>query len=251
MKCLEKEAEDRYPTMAALVEDLERVRAGKETEAERAADSMRHDMPVELEHPSFIEGLRPKKPWPLIAAVAIVTIAGATCLGLRSLRNRATAAAAPSVQPKPPPLASASIELPSGDLVKTIDVAMVLFPLNAHVLVDSEDLGPMPVTVKVKEGQPVKVKVVAEGYWTRKITLDGKKKRVVVGLWRKGNAPPPPERGDQEDQGDEETPATRAAASAAAEAPPAPAKEPGVKPLEPTVDQPQPAPAEKAGDAPP
>jgi hypothetical protein len=160
------------------------------------------------------------------------------------------------VLPKPPPLASASIELPSGDQVKTVDVAMVLFPLNAHVLIDNEDLGPMPVTVKVKEGQPVKVKVMAEGYWTRRITLDGKKKRVVVGLWRiRGNAPPPPERGDHEDQGDEETPEMAAAASAAAagEAPPPPPKEPGGKPSEPTGDQPPPAPgpADKAAEGSP
>jgi hypothetical protein len=56
----------------------------------------------------------------------------------------------------------------------------------------------MPVSVKVKEGQPLKVRVVRDGYWTRKLVLDGSKKRVVVGLVKRdaSKAPPP----DDDDQ---------------------------------------------------
>ena len=58
----------------------------------------------------------------------------------------------------------------------------MLFPLDARVLLGDQDLGQMPVSVKVREGHPVKVRIVRDGYWTRKLTVDGTKKRVVVGL---------------------------------------------------------------------
>jgi hypothetical protein len=43
----------------------------------------------------------------------------------------------------------------------------------------------------VKDGRPVKVRVVRDGYWTRKLTLDGTKKRVVIGLVKRSEAKPP------------------------------------------------------------
>lgn len=74
---------------------------------------------------------------------------------------------------------------------------MVLFPLDARVLLGETDLGSMPVSVKVREGNPVKVRIVRDGYWTRKVTLDGTKKRVVVGLVKRdGSAAPDTEDDD-------------------------------------------------------
>jgi hypothetical protein len=66
----------------------------------------------------------------------------------------------------------------------------VLFPLDARVMFGDEDLGQMPVSVKVKEGHPVNVRIVRDGYWTRKLTLDGSKKRVVIGLVKRSEAKP-------------------------------------------------------------
>jgi hypothetical protein len=147
-------------------------------------------------------------------------LAAAALGGFYAWRNLNQPAPQPiaSVTPKPPVLPAPSLELPGADQVPTRDVALVLLPIDARVFLDDEDLGPMPVTIKVKEGQPVQVKIVREGYWTRKITLDGKKKRVVVGLYRKQGNAPPPETGEQGDpERDDE------AAKSERKAPPKPA----------------------------
>jgi hypothetical protein len=68
------------------------------------------------------------------------------------------------------------------------EVALVLFPLDARVMLGDKDLGPMPVSVKVRDGHPVKVRIVRDGYFPRRLTLDGHKKRVVVGLVKRDDA---------------------------------------------------------------
>ena len=74
------------------------------------------------------------------------------------------------------------------------EVALVLFPLDARVMLGDKDLGQMPVSVKVKDGYPIKVRIVRDGYWTRKLTLDGSKKRVVIGLVKRDDSKAEPER---------------------------------------------------------
>jgi hypothetical protein len=98
-------------------------------------------------------------------------------------------------RPLPAPLPSAA---PPADVSSEQEVALVLFPLDARVLLGDKDLGPMPVSVKVKDGQPLKVRVVRDGYWTRKLTLDGSKKRVVVGLVKRDASKPNPDPDDDE-----------------------------------------------------
>ena len=95
----------------------------------------------------------------------------------------------------PPPMPSA-VRTEDGSTEQ--EVALVLFPLDSRVLLGDKDLGPMPVSVKVKDGQPLKVRVVRDGYWTRKLTLDGSKKRVVVGLVKRDTAKAPPEADDDD-----------------------------------------------------
>jgi hypothetical protein len=90
-------------------------------------------------------------------------------------------------RPLPPPLPSAA-EIDDGAPER--EVALVLFPLDARVFLDDKDLGQMPVSVKVKEGHPLKVRIVRDGYWTRRLTLDGTKKRVVVGLVKRSEGKP-------------------------------------------------------------
>jgi hypothetical protein len=112
--------------------------------------------------------------------VLLVLVAGGAYWFSRH-RAPSAAASASEAQPKPlpPPLASAA---ETDDGAPEREVALVLFPLDARVMLGDKDLGQMPVSVKVKEGYPVKVRIVRDGYWTRKLTVDGNKKRVVVGL---------------------------------------------------------------------
>jgi hypothetical protein len=57
------------------------------------------------------------------------------------------------------------------------------------------------VSVKVKDGSPLKVRIVRDGYWTRKLTLDGTKKRVVVGLVKRDDSKTNPNGGDDDPPG--------------------------------------------------
>jgi hypothetical protein len=118
-------------------------------------------------------------PWPLVLLLLIAVAGGAYWFSRH--RTPGSSATAPQAEPKPlpPPLASAA---EADDGAPEREVALVLFPLDARVMLGDKDLGQMPVSVKVKEGTPVKVRIVRDGYWTRKLTLDGTKKRVVIGL---------------------------------------------------------------------
>lgn len=131
-------------------------------------------------------------PFPLVLLL-LLAVAGGMFWMLRhrapTVVTRVTQAAA-EPKPLPPPLPSA-VEGDDGAPEK--EVALVLFPLDARVLLGDQDLGQMPVSVKVKDGQPVKLRIVRDGYWTRKLTVDGSKKRVVVGLVKRDDSAKNPE----------------------------------------------------------
>ncbi len=65
---------------------------------------------------------------------------------------------------------------------KVNSVALVMSPLDAKVFKDGEDLGSMPVTVDVPDGEVVTVEIKRNGYFTRKVKLDGKKTKKLVRL---------------------------------------------------------------------
>jgi hypothetical protein len=98
----------------------------------------------------------------------------------------------------PPPLESAA---ETEDGAPEQEVALVLFPLDARVMLGDKDLGQMPVSVKVREGHPLKVRIVRDGYWTRKLTVDGTKKRVVVGLVKRDEGKANPNADDDDTPG--------------------------------------------------
>ncbi len=116
----------------------------------------------------------------------------------------------------------------------TKEVHLILFPLDAHAYHGREDLGMMPVTVKLKPGEVKHLTVVRRGYVTRRLIVDGSKSRLVVGLVAEGSEKKIP-LGQAEQAADEA--AERAAGSARSkpkaepetiapppsEAPPAPA----------------------------
>jgi serine/threonine-protein kinase len=174
-KCLQKEPRERYQDMAELAQDLARLDSGEAVHApppSRSADSVR----------SARAGVpaRGRRTWWVLPAVLMLFGSGfGAYLYLRPMPRAAPAI--PSVSspvPLPPALPSASAR----ELVPEVEVALILFPLDARVFRGREDLGPMPVSVKVRPGEPVTVTVERDGYSTRRLTLDGSKTRVVVGL---------------------------------------------------------------------
>lgn len=206
-KCLQKAIAARYATMAELAEDLSRLASGTPIQAEVAP--LTSPVPPEVEQaffepPPASEPLPPPSvpsrgvPWPLV----ILLLAGVAGGMFWLLRHRAPAPApviaSAAPQPLPPaPSVTAVEETPTDEQ----EVALVLFPLDSRVMLGDKDLGPMPVSVKVTPGQPVKVRVVRAGYWTRRLTLDGTKKRVVVGLVKRDTSKESPESEDEEPPG--------------------------------------------------
>ena len=211
-KCLKKEADARYGSMAELAADLSRLASGLPVRAEPPKPAASDEAPAAREEPiSLAEigtGSTPVSepaplplpvrdrgvPWPLVL-VLLVAVAGGMFWVLRH-RTPTTTESANAAQPKPlpPPLASAA---EADDGASEHEVALVLFPLDARVLLGDKDLGQMPVSVKVREGQLLKVRIVRDGYWTRKLTLDGTKKRVVVGLVKRDGAKSNPDDDDE------------------------------------------------------
>ncbi len=189
-KCLQKDLEARYASMAELAADLARLAAGMPVRAEARAGvalpppTAQEDVvtlpeiaPASAPAPGSVAGRG--VPWPLVLLLLVLVAVGAFWFSRHRPQAASPSATQAPPRPLPPPLASAA-EVDDGAPER--EVALVLFPLDARVLFGDRDLGQMPVSVKVKEGSPVKVRIVRDGYWTRKLTLDGTKKRVVIGL---------------------------------------------------------------------
>jgi serine/threonine-protein kinase len=189
-KCLQKELDARYASMAELAADLARLASGMPVRAEAKpqlppirsqedvitlSDQAPPSAPLPLSQPLPGRGV----PWPLVLLLLVAVAGGAYWFSRHRTPTGAAAVVQAEPKPLPPPLASAA---EGDDGAPMVEVALVLFPLDARVMLGDKDLGQMPVSVKVKEGTPVKVRIVRDGYWTRKLTLDGTKKRVVIGL---------------------------------------------------------------------
>jgi len=200
-KCLKKEAEARYGSMAELAADLARLASGMPVRAETRPAVALPPATAQADVVTLPEIAPPSAPgaasgpvsaggggvpWPLVLVLLVAVAGGMFWL----LRHRAPSAIQSAAQappkPLPPPLASAAEAEETSEVV----VALVLFPLDARVMLGDKDLGQMPVSVKVREGHPLKVRIVRDGYWTRKLTLDGTKKRVVIGLVKRDAANP-------------------------------------------------------------
>jgi hypothetical protein len=93
-------------------------------------------------------------------------------------------------EPARPLLFKTSIDNPP-EAEEAVNVALVLAPIDAHVYREGHDLGSMPVEIPVKPGENVEVEVRRDGYYTRKLTLDGKEPKLTVRLAAAGR----PERG--------------------------------------------------------
>ena len=207
-KCLQKELDARYASMAELAADLARLASGMPVRAEAKpqlppmrsqedvitlTEQAPPSAPVSLPMTATGRGV----PWPLVLLL-LVAVAGGAYWFSRHRTPASSAVAQAEPKPLPPPLASAA---EADDGAPEVEVALVLFPLDARVMMGDKDLGQMPVSVKVKEGTPVKVRIVRDGYWTRKLTLDGNKKRVVIGLVKRDGSKANPNADDDDPPG--------------------------------------------------
>jgi eukaryotic-like serine/threonine-protein kinase len=210
-KCLQKDPDARYASMAELAADLARLASGMPVRAEArpqtpAPGTAQEEVvvppselvsaPVSAPPPVSVGGRG--VPWPLVLLLLVAVAGGAYWFSRHRSPQSEPAATKAEPKPLPPPLASA-VEVDDGAPER--EVALVLFPLDARVMMGDKDLGQMPVSVKVREGHPLKVRIVRDGYWTRKLTLDGTKKRVVVGLVKRDETKNNPNADDDDPPG--------------------------------------------------
>jgi hypothetical protein len=207
-RCLEKSRDHRYPSVAELLEDLGPTGSLPEgVRHERVPESLRDSQLPEVvvpldELPVIVPAQAASQATPAPRSVArvapastasqsqgqgrnwLILLAGIAAIGavvwfalpkagLTGQQARAGNAAqgarpAPSAAPAP---ARAETE-----------VHLVLSPLDAQVFFGEQNLGQMPVSVKVEDGKPLVVTVRRKGYKTRRVVLDGSSNRVVVGL---------------------------------------------------------------------
>ncbi|HEY4104546.1 MAG TPA: serine/threonine-protein kinase [Polyangiaceae bacterium] len=192
LRCLEKDPSARFANMAALVAELDAVSAGAPLPPPSftAAPSAPMTAQIDREELEFFQ--RKSKSPAVMAVLVMAGLVGAAYGGFKLHETALAPSASASALPAPAPVSAApDSSKADAEKEKTRDVALVLFPLDAHVVVGDKDLGAMPVTVKVPEGHTVSAEVRRDGYWTRKLRLDGSKSRIVVGLVkREENAPP-------------------------------------------------------------
>lgn len=193
MRCLEKEQGDRFASMPALIEELDAISAtGPLSQiAETPAPPSLSPITSRGSRSSLVSAPAPeKKSNAGLTLLMLAGLAGAAFGGfkLREARQQPREVVTVNVPvPGPPVVAGKGEPETSTTPEKTRDVALVLFPLDAHVVVGDRDLGAMPVTVKVPEGRSVHAEVRRDGYWTRRLRLDGSKSRIVVGLVKREN----------------------------------------------------------------
>jgi serine/threonine-protein kinase len=184
LKCLAKHPDKRYQDMASVKRDLESAVAG-----------IAPEVTIEEVHWSEEETARTREsaaprrtPWLGYLLLAAAAAAGGM-FGLNTLQQRRVQATLPET-----PTPSVSVNRENDDDHEEVaqpegaKVDMILFPLDSHVFRGDEDLGQMPVSVFVEKGRKVHLTIRRNGYWTRKLVLDGTKKRVVIGL-RKHSQP--------------------------------------------------------------
>jgi tRNA A-37 threonylcarbamoyl transferase component Bud32 len=190
MKSLSKHPDQRYATMLALSEDLDKLARGARPDAltemmVRSASMFPAERFMERAMPAPIPATprRKRMPWGMYAGVTAILVACSLVVGvfLQSSSSRAQvsrAPAAPSAEAATPPIESKLVDI-------NVPATQVLFaaePLDAHVFQGEVDLGTTPVTLEVPKDGNVRVDVRRPGFRPRTMVIDGSEKKVSVKL---------------------------------------------------------------------
>ncbi len=190
LKCLSKKVDQRYESMDALVEDLERLEKGTmpEAVAEMMARSGGFNVPADYFRSSIMPPAVPGSPqrrsrrtrWPLVAGAAgVLTAIGiVVAIFARSSASEADARRDPadkasaavtttpvaSSAPAPPPSATAPVAAP------THAIAVAVQPPDAKVTRDGEVLH-NPVVLSLADGESATLLVARGGYVSQTVTV--------------------------------------------------------------------------------
>jgi eukaryotic-like serine/threonine-protein kinase len=201
LKTLSKDAGQRYQTMQALTQDLDKLAAGETPDAVaemviRSASVFPASLFVQRGMPTpapEAPALARRRPWGIYAGAAGILVAVCLVLAVLIQGSRSTAAvqtAGSAAASSANVLASANDRGPLDAPVlrpeaPETDAAGVLFaadPLDAHVFRHGKDLGATPLTIDVPKGEIVSVDVRHAGYKTQTVLLDGSERRMTIRL---------------------------------------------------------------------
>ncbi|HEY6459772.1 MAG TPA: serine/threonine-protein kinase [Polyangiaceae bacterium] len=232
LKSLTKKPEGRYPTMDALVADLEKLERGLLPDAvqEMMARSGGFNVPADYFRSSAMPAPVPASPaqrrqrWPLYAVIgAVGTILGIVAIVLvarTSTTNTAHAtpsstatgtAAATATAPPPATVSALATAMPPASIAPELhEVLVSVSPQDATLTRDGKDLGGAPVALHLGDGESATLVVSRKGYKTKTVTVDGGDAKVAVTLESAFGPPPragggaaaPPRAGGIDDVGD-------------------------------------------------
>jgi serine/threonine-protein kinase len=189
LKCLTKRPEGRYATMRALREDLERVRrhevpnAVNEMIGRSGAFNVPHDFfkPQQTLILPATPGSGQRRSWPryVWVAGALSAVGLVTAIIVNGATSRAERPAPETIAPAPAPVpavtavATAVTTTSAAPEPKKTLVAISANIATAIAVRDGQELK-LPAAIEVEEGKSVHLEVVAAGYETASVDLDGK-----------------------------------------------------------------------------
>jgi serine/threonine-protein kinase len=225
LRCLEKQPDDRFQSMAELGQALSDICSGA-----NLVPTHRPRPPL-LSEPLPFASLARRRLRALSVIGTLVALGVAALLLADSLwpalgegrAGRESSLVSPPAESAPASSAEPSRVADGNER----EVHFVLFPLDSRVFRGKEDLGPMPVSVKVREGERATVIVRRPGFWPRRIVVDGTETRIVIGLVKlPSNAPASLSSAEPSD----DQPAAGGPTPSASASPSAPVPEPGTLP---------------------
>jgi serine/threonine-protein kinase len=197
LKCLSKRPEQRYPSMRALMSDLEALKNGLVPQA--VSDMMTRSGGFNVPNDFFKTQGRMPAPvpatpfsrqsakWPIVAGFA--GVAAAVGLVVAIFTHSSPSPASPTTATAPVETAAAPqppAALPAEP--SSAPVAIAIEPIDAEVFRDGASLGTSPVVVEVPEGKLVELLVKRAGYASQRIVLDGKQPKLMVRLEKEKSA---------------------------------------------------------------
>jgi serine/threonine-protein kinase len=190
LKCLSKKAEQRYASMDALVDDLEKLEKGQLPDAvnEMMARSGGFNVPADYFRSSKMPPTVPASPprgrsrVPLIAGIVAVGAVTAIAVGVLMKSNTGKAAPDPSAATTVVNTATATTSVASATPTVTATVtataavkkpiAIATVPIDAKITSDGKELK-SPVVLQLASNEAETITVTRAGYVTQNITIMG------------------------------------------------------------------------------
>ncbi|HEU4539120.1 MAG TPA: serine/threonine-protein kinase, partial [Polyangiaceae bacterium] len=189
VRCLSKDPADRYASMTEVAEELDRALHWRPSALDALPELFTPSSTRRAKLGAKGKAAGRRSRWPLAASGLIAASIAAAALYQRARPQPIAPAApppaavasapsaAPSAAPAEPP-AAASVDARRG----ATEVALVIAPIDAHVYHQKVDLGTMPISIPVPSGDTVEVEIKRDGFYAKKIKLDGSQTKRVVRL---------------------------------------------------------------------